>query len=93
MQERTCFTHDHLRELNNDRDDQNKGQRPEVGQIKRFKQMTDYHMKVDFPSPIPQVDRLTVRWTDRNGQLISFNGLEDNSFALKIHTRRVNACP
>lgn len=63
------------------------------GQIKRFKQMTDYNMKVDFPSPIPQVDRLTVRWTDRRGSLISFNGLEDNSFAIKIHTRRVNACP
>ena len=63
------------------------------GQIKRFKQMTDYNMNVNFPSPIPQVDRLTVRWTDRNGSLISFNGLEDNSFAIKLHTRRVNACP
>jgi len=63
------------------------------GQIKRFKQMTDYHMDVKFPSPIPQLDRLTVRWTDRNGRLISFNGLEDNSFAIKLHTRRVNACP
>jgi hypothetical protein len=63
------------------------------GQIKRFKQMTDYNMQVNFPAPIPQVDRLTVRWTNRYGQLISFNGLEDNSFAIKLHTRRVNACP
>jgi hypothetical protein len=63
------------------------------GQIKRFKQMTDYNMQVNFPVPIPQVDRLTVRWTNRYGQLISFNGLEDNSFAIKLHTRRVNACP
>jgi hypothetical protein len=63
------------------------------GQIKRFKQNTDYHMQVNFPAPIPQVERLTVRWTDRYGQLINFNGLEDNSFALKFHTRRVSACP
>ena len=63
------------------------------GQIKRFKATTDYNMSVDFPAPIPSIDRLTIRWTDRRGQLVSFNGLEDNSFALKIHTRRVNACP
>lgn len=63
------------------------------GQIKRFKAQTDYHMKVDFPLPIASIDRLTVKWTDRYGVPIQFNGLEDNSFALKIHTRRVNACP
>ena len=63
------------------------------GSIKRFKQMTDYMLEVKYPSPIPKLDRLTVRWTDRYGSLVSFNGLEDNSFTLKINTRRVNSCP
>ena len=62
------------------------------GQIKRFKASTDYHMRVEYPSPIPTMDRLTVRWTDRYGVPVKFNGWK-TTFALKIYTRRVNLCP
>jgi hypothetical protein len=56
------------------------------GTIKWFKKYTDYDLTVEFPYPIQRLDRLTVRWTDIDGNLLSFNGLEDNSFVLRFHT-------
>ena len=53
--------------------------------IKRFKKNTDYDLEVEFPYPIQKLDRLTVRWTDVNGNVVSFNGLDDNSFLLRFH--------
>lgn len=55
------------------------------GVIKRFKKATDYDSEVMFPYPIQKIDRLTVRWTDINGKLINFNGLDNNSFLLRFH--------
>jgi len=55
------------------------------GSIKRFKKNTDYNLEVEFPYPIQKMDRLTIQWTDVNGNVISFNGLEDNSFLLRFH--------
>lgn len=60
------------------------------GEIKRFNKNTDYDMTVDYIYPIRKLDRFTVEWVDRDGQRVSFNGLEDNSFVLKIHTLRTN---
>lgn len=62
------------------------------GEIKRFKESTDYKMVVDYAHPIERLDRLTVKWVDRLGQLVTFNGLEDNSFVLKVNTNRKNMC-
>jgi len=56
------------------------------GTIKWFKKYTDYDLTVDFPYPIQRLDRLTIQWTDINGNILSFNGLEDNSFILRFHT-------
>lgn len=58
------------------------------GNIKRFKKMNDFDMTVEYKYPIQRLDRLTVRFVDRNGQLINFNGAEDNSFVLRLHTLR-----
>jgi len=55
------------------------------GVIKRFKKYTDYDMEVEFPYPIQKLDRLTIRWTDVYGNVVSFNGLDDNSFMLRFH--------
>jgi hypothetical protein len=55
------------------------------GTIKRFKKNTDYDLNVEFPYPIQKLDRLTIQWTDVNGNVVSFNGLEDNSFLLRFH--------
>ena len=60
------------------------------GDIKRFNKNTDYEMGVDYIYPIQRLERLTVEWVDRNGRRVSFNGLEDNSFVLKVHTLRRN---
>ena len=44
------------------------------GTIKRFKKMSDYDYEIQYPQVIRKLDRVTVRWTDRSGQLINFNG-------------------
>lgn len=58
----------------------------DAGSIKNFKKYSDYDLFVDYPTPIRKLDRLTVRFTDRYGELLQFNGLEDNSFLLRFHT-------
>lgn len=55
------------------------------GNIKMFKKNTDYDLNVEFPYPIQKIDRLTIQWTDVNGNVVSFNGLDDNSFLLRFH--------
>ncbi len=60
------------------------------GTIKRFKKSTDFDFVIDFPYPIQKLDRLTVEWVDRSGRRVSFNGTEDNSFMLRLHTLRKN---
>jgi hypothetical protein len=58
------------------------------GSIKFFKETSDYKMSVSFRSPIGTVSRLTIRWLDRNGVPLNFNGLDDNSFLLRYHSVR-----
>ena len=55
------------------------------GSIKRFKKSSDFDSEVVFPYPIQKLDRITVNWVNINGQLINFNGLDDNSFLLRFH--------
>jgi len=62
------------------------------GTIKRFRKMNDFDSQVDYPYPLQKIDRLTISWTDKNGNLLSFNGAEDNSFTLRFHTLRKNLC-
>jgi hypothetical protein len=61
-----------------------------AGGIKHFKKTSDYDFCVDFVNPIRKLDRLTVQWVDRRGKKLQFNGLEDNSFMVRIHTLRKN---
>ena len=63
------------------------------GGIKIFNSNTDYPIHVSYPRVIGRLDRLTVKWVDRNGKGVSFNGVDDNSFVLKIHSHRRNTCP
>jgi hypothetical protein len=62
------------------------------GFIKRFKKSTDYDLSIRYPYPIQKLDRLTVNWIDRNGNLVNFNGADANSFILRFHTLRKNMC-
>jgi hypothetical protein len=62
------------------------------GAVKRFKKTSDFDFCIDYPHPIEKLSRLTVRWVDKNGKVVNFNGLEDNSFLLRCHTLRKNLC-
>jgi hypothetical protein len=62
------------------------------GTLKRFKKENDFDNIVHYPYPIQKLDRLTSSWTDKSGNLLSFNGAEDNSFILRFHTLRKNLC-
>jgi hypothetical protein len=53
--------------------------------IKVFKKSTDYDLDVRFPYPIQQLSRLTVKWLDKFGSVVNFNGANDNSFLLRFH--------
>ena len=63
-----------------------------AGAVKSFKKFSDYDLNIDYSNPIRKLERLTVRWVDKNGQNLNFNGLNDNSFILRFHTLRQNLC-
>jgi hypothetical protein len=54
------------------------------GSIKTFSQNSDFELKIQFDQPISKLQRLTVNWRDITGNVVSFNGTENNSFILKI---------
>lgn len=56
-----------------------------AGSFKNYKETTDYNQYIIYNTPIPKIDRLTIRWTDRSGQLLNFQGFEHNAFTLRIH--------
>lgn len=58
------------------------------GSIKTFKEHSDYTVSNYYPSRIDKLSRLTVRWLDINGFPVAFNGLENNSFTLRIYSKR-----
>jgi len=57
------------------------------GCIKNFHENQDYRISAFYPEPINSLQRLTIRWIDTNGQLLNFNGLEQNSFILRLHLK------
>jgi hypothetical protein len=54
------------------------------GCIKTFKEHTDYKISVEYPKPIDSIDRLTVNWRDYSGNIIQFNGVDENSLILRF---------
>jgi hypothetical protein len=63
------------------------------GGIKSFKEETDYKVSVVFPSRLDSLDRLTVKWLDRDGIPLNFRGLDINSFTLRVYTVHVPVTP
>ncbi len=55
------------------------------GCIKTFKEHTDYSVSVEYPKPIDQIDRFTVHWRDFNGNLVNFNGVDENALILRVY--------
>lgn len=56
------------------------------GFLKTFSENRDFSYSVEFDTAIPRLSRLTIRWTDADGQLLNFKGYERNSFLLRVHT-------
>lgn len=56
-----------------------------TGQIKTFKETSDYKYSIYFEQPIDSISALNIRWTDKNGNIVSFNGNEQNSFLLRFY--------
>jgi len=54
------------------------------GSIKTFKENNDYKVAVAYPAAISKLARLTVNWRDINGNIVNFNGAENNSFILRV---------
>jgi hypothetical protein len=55
--------------------------------IKNFHENKDYRVSVDYPEPINSLQRLTVRWIDRDGNLLNFRGWNTNAFVLRVYIR------
>lgn len=53
--------------------------------IKNFHENKDYRISVDYPEPINSLQRLTVRWVDKSGNLLDFRGWNTNAFVLRLH--------
>jgi hypothetical protein len=63
------------------------------GCIKTFKELTDYKIGVDYPKPIDQIDRLTVRWLDYQGNVVNFNGVDENALILRFYESQTQQQP
>ena len=55
--------------------------------IKNFHENKDYIISVDYPEPINSLQRLTVRWVDKSGNLLNFQGWDANAFILRLHLK------
>ena len=56
------------------------------GGIVHFNKGNNYDLTVSYPYPIQKIDRLTIQWINKYGEAVQFNGLEDNSFLLRLHS-------
>jgi hypothetical protein len=59
------------------------------GCIKTFKELTDYKVSVEYPKPIDQIDRLTIEWKDFDGNIVNFNGVDENALILRFYEEPV----
>ena len=55
------------------------------GCYKSFTEGRDYRVSIDYPEPINSLQRLTVRWIDTQGNPLNFQGLNNNTFILRLH--------
>lgn len=54
------------------------------GQYKVYEENSDPYIKATFPQRLPKISKLTIRWQDAYGNLLAFNGVEDNSLLLRF---------
>ena len=52
--------------------------------IKTFKENSDFYTSVN--TPVHTLSRLTIRWYDKDQNLLNFQGFENNAFIIRLHT-------
>ena len=57
------------------------------GETKVFKETIDFSYGIDFDPPMSQISRMTIKWKNTNGDIINLNGLDENSFILRVKCR------
>lgn len=57
------------------------------GETKVFKETIDFSYGIDFDPPMSQISRMTIKWKNTNGDIINLNGLNENSFILRVKCR------
>jgi hypothetical protein len=55
-----------------------------------FRKGSDFDFCVEYPNQIAKLDRLTIRLTDINNNVLNFNQLDDNFFIIKFYTSKQN---
>jgi len=55
-----------------------------LSSVTNFMESKDILLTVYYPEPITSIDRLTIRWRDKYGDIINFQGLNSNSFILRM---------
>jgi hypothetical protein len=55
------------------------------GKIKYYKDAGDFTMHIKMNTPLQNLQRVTVNLRDKNGQIVNFNGYNNNSFLLEIN--------
>lgn len=63
------------------------------GQIKTFKETSDYVISRKLSNKYTTLSKLTVRWYDKNLNLLNFQGFENNGFVLRVYSHRVTTPP
>jgi len=63
------------------------------GTVRSFTEGADYAIHVEYPHPIDVISRFTIKWVDSSGQLVNFNGMNNNAFVLRFHTKKVEPPP
>jgi hypothetical protein len=63
------------------------------GVVKSFNEGSDFGIKIEYPHPIDVISRLTIRWVDASGQLVNFNGMENNAALLRFHQEKKEPPP
>jgi len=59
-----------------------------------FRETGEYPWSVTYPSRLDSIERLTIRWLDYTGAVVSFGTVNDlNSFVLRVYTRVVPTSP
>ena len=58
---------------------------PHLSAVTNFMETKDILLTAHYPEPIASIDRLTIRWRDKLGNILNFQGLNSNSFILRLH--------